>query len=176
MTRKKKQGAVYGLRPGSRTGGLKADVVAAELSRIASERGGLDAAVVVDEARPKGSPLHPAFEWNDSVAAEEHRKMQARTLIRSVVVVRGDNESTPAFVRVKTEEAADYQPIETVIGSPSMFASALTLLTAKLSSAEAAMRQLQEAAKGLDDDDRLARIGVAARAVEVASSAVKALH
>lgn len=40
--------------------------------------------IVVDEARPKGAPLHDRFEWNDKIAGEAYRRVQAAQLIRSV--------------------------------------------------------------------------------------------
>ena len=42
---------------------------------------------VVDSARDDMSPLHPFFEWDDSLAAEQHRLGQARKLITSIVLV-----------------------------------------------------------------------------------------
>lgn len=49
--------------------------------------GELTATLVVDEARPKTAPLHPFFEWDDKVAAAEHRLEQARAMIRRVTFV-----------------------------------------------------------------------------------------
>lgn len=51
-----------------------------------ARRGRLTAKNVVDEARDEDSPLHPHFEWDDSIAGEAHRMAQARELIRSVRV------------------------------------------------------------------------------------------
>ncbi len=42
---------------------------------------------VVEKARPEEAPLHPAFEWDDRIAGEKYRENQARSVIRSVVVV-----------------------------------------------------------------------------------------
>lgn len=53
--------------------------------------GKTDAKDVVDDARPIDSPLHPVFEWDDSIAAESYREDQARRLIRSVVIVQYDD-------------------------------------------------------------------------------------
>lgn len=70
--------------------------------------GRLTAEDVVEDARPEDSPLHPAFEWNDDVAAEKWRAEQARYLIRSLVVRvdRAEGEPTPirAFVSVERDE------------------------------------------------------------------------
>lgn len=55
----------------------------AELAAAADAAGRpLQAAEVVEAARPKNSPLHSHFEWDDSAAAAEHRLNQARQLIR----------------------------------------------------------------------------------------------
>lgn len=74
----------------------------------------LTPARVVEAAKPKSSPLHDGFEWNDKVAASEHRMQQARYLLRSIVIVRDDAPSTDdtplrAFVTI-TEDDADAKP------------------------------------------------------------------
>jgi hypothetical protein len=56
---------------------------------------------VVAAARSAEHPLHPVFEWDDTVAAEGYRKSQARDLLRSVVAVipeRPAARPTRAFV------------------------------------------------------------------------------
>lgn len=53
-------------------------------------------------AEPEGSPLHPYFEWDDSVAAKLYRLEQAQGIIRSykvVVVVDQIEMVSPYFVR-----------------------------------------------------------------------------
>jgi hypothetical protein len=67
---------------GYRIKGINAQTAGEELARIAQDRGELKAPDVVDEARPQDALLHPAFEWNDQIAAELHRQDQARYLIR----------------------------------------------------------------------------------------------
>jgi len=59
--------------------------VITELKCMAVKRSGiLTPSAVVDEARPEDSPLHAAFEWDDSIAAEKYRLEQARRLLRQV--------------------------------------------------------------------------------------------
>jgi hypothetical protein len=59
--------------------------MAAELNRMAKKNGGkITPRMVVDAARDEDSPLHSYFEWDDAIAAEKYREMQARTLLRSV--------------------------------------------------------------------------------------------
>jgi hypothetical protein len=47
---------------------------------------GLTAERVVEAARAKASPLHDAFEWSDTKAAQEYRLAQARQLIGSITI------------------------------------------------------------------------------------------
>ena len=43
---------------------------------------------IVEEAAEDSSPIHDEFEWDDSVAAHEHRKDTARAMTRSIQVIR----------------------------------------------------------------------------------------
>ncbi len=100
------------------------EIVVRELSRIHEENDGIRPVDVVEEARPKGAPLHSAFEWNNRAAADQHRLTQARQLIRAVVSIpepeRGET-FTPlrAFVSVHTEGTRRvYRPIHVVVANP----------------------------------------------------------
>lgn len=77
------------------------------LKAIAARDGGLlRPAAVVEAARPKDSPLHNAFEWNDGIAAEKYRLDQAQRLIRSFrVIVENDGKKTevPMFIGVSVD-------------------------------------------------------------------------
>ena len=64
------------------------------LKKLSSKNDGkLTADMVVDAAQSQRHILHPLFEWDDAVAATEHRRNQARCLIRSIEVVY---EESPA--------------------------------------------------------------------------------
>ena len=87
--------------------GVDAQTAGSELDRIRRRDGTLRPDVVVDEARPKDAPLHPAFEWRDPVAAEQWREHQASTLIKVVrVVPAAPVEPRVASVRPVTQAAA----------------------------------------------------------------------
>jgi hypothetical protein len=67
----------------------EAQKVGEELERRFGDRP-IVASEVVQLARRPRSPLHRHFEWDDGVAAEAYREVQARTLLRSIAVVRSD--------------------------------------------------------------------------------------
>lgn len=60
--------------------------------------GALTAHDVLELARPKTSPLHEYFEWDDSVAAERYRLRQAQKLITCLVVEFDGGEPVRKYV------------------------------------------------------------------------------
>jgi hypothetical protein len=128
---------------------ITAQVAGEELERIHSKRGRLDAEGVVQESRPEDAPLHPVFEWNDQVAAESYRRVQAMDLIRVVEVIKpavDQPKPRPAYVNVSTK-APEYQRPAVVARSPRLFESAYRQACERLIAAEKAMEHLQEIAK-----------------------------
>jgi hypothetical protein len=95
-----------------------------QLSGIYQRHGILTPDIVVNEARPADSPLHNRFEWDDSIAAEAHRRAQAQELIRSVKVVYrpADEKESSKKIRewqaVRTERGSEYKPVEEVAMDP----------------------------------------------------------
>lgn len=89
---------------------VEAQKAGEELERIKTQYGGIVPKAVVDESRPEDTILHNCFDWNDETAAEAYREVQAREIIRNVVVVKTTDESAQksitvrAFVPVSKEE------------------------------------------------------------------------
>jgi hypothetical protein len=96
------------------------------LENINMENGGITPAAVVAEAKPKKSPLHSAFEWNDSIAAKLHRETCARAMIRHIEIIREDMPDAPmrAFeIRLATESDPPnvihvYDSTEAILADP----------------------------------------------------------
>src|SRR5260370_41485799 len=59
-------------------------IIEEELRRIWNTRGSLIPREVVAEAADPDSPLHDQFEWDDNVAGDRFRRIQAARMIRSV--------------------------------------------------------------------------------------------
>lgn len=67
---------------------LNAAAVGAHIELLRKEqKGELTPEDVLKDARNPNSPLHTFFEWDDGLAAEQHRLQQARGLIRAVVAI-----------------------------------------------------------------------------------------
>lgn len=85
---------VYQYRSGAQVRGVKAQIAGLRLDTLQSKYGFITPDLVVEDATPVDAPLHPAFEWDDTQAAVEHRKQQARLLIGSVVAVHYTSQVT----------------------------------------------------------------------------------
>lgn len=113
---------------------------------------------VVDAARDPSHPLHKYFEWDDSVAAEQHREYQARRLIQGVSLYIEYEERTiraPFYVRdqrVESEEQG-YAPIQ-------MFTSgsiATQILEREIARVESALERARGAAIALGVEEKFER-------------------
>lgn len=75
---------------------------------------------IVEVAKAPRSPLHPAFDWNDTEAARRWRLSQAGHLVRAIVTTfdtkNGDVELR-AFASVKGKSGFEYQRIDRIMGS-----------------------------------------------------------
>lgn len=128
---------------------IDAQVAGEELARIHGEHGRLTPQAVVTESRPEDAPLHPVFEWRDDVAAEEYRHIQARSLIKTVEVIRpegGKQAPEPAYVKLNSAPT-HYETPARVVKSPELFESAFLQACERLRAAERAMEQLQQIAR-----------------------------
>lgn len=78
---------------------------------------------VVESARPKNSPLHSRFTWDDNEAAEKYRLWQARQLIAVTVSYIGPEREGAERMRVFVSLTSDrvdggYREVEAVMIDP----------------------------------------------------------
>lgn len=111
-------------KPGSRHK-IPAQDAFQRLEELRKRDGNFTAATVLDDGRSSLSPLHDEFEWDDTIAAEEHRLQQARLLICSVAIVRepvGSEEATivRAFVVVNENEDQHYTSLAVALSDDAM--------------------------------------------------------
>ena len=77
--------------------------IAGRVCAALEEQNALTAQRLVDESRPEDAPLHAAFEWNDTIAAEEWRKHTARHIINSLVIREEAQAPVRAFFNIRAE-------------------------------------------------------------------------
>lgn len=69
--------------------------VAGEVCEELDRTVGLTPQNLVDVSRPEDAPLHNEFEWDNDVAAEEWRRVQARLLINNLAIVIEEQKQEP---------------------------------------------------------------------------------
>ena len=96
-------------------------IIEKELRALHSRDGVLTCEAVLEAARPKNSPLHNYFTWEDSRAAERYRLIEAGRLIATVKIEYTPKKATqevytPAFIPTGTssEGKKQYYPVEEV--------------------------------------------------------------
>jgi hypothetical protein len=143
---------------------------------IYKKNGEVKASLLVEAARPKESPAHPAFEWRDGVAAEEYRLYQARHLIRRVQVIHEDKPAQLVHVPIVSvrdeSREGSYKPAEVIVEAPDEFEIALNAAIQRLKSARSAVDDLQRAANKLEHNGErsafIAQVSNALAALNVA--------
>lgn len=141
----------FTFKPGSRVkGGVDAQTIGEALSQIEKEEGGVTPESVVDAARPEDAPMHPCFTWDDSVAAEEYRKSEARNLVRVIQVEVQEREpAVTAFVNVQMVDpgantgSTAYVSGEKVAKDVGMFDHAWRAAKGRVDSAQRSLEELE---------------------------------
>jgi hypothetical protein len=107
----------YYARKHSTLSNADAAICGPELTKIEEENGGLTPRMVVVEATNPRSPLHSQFEWDDTVAAINHRDEQARRLIRNIMVhvtIDDEVQDIRLFLNVSQDKKRSYRNISYV--------------------------------------------------------------
>lgn len=87
----------------------EAAFVGKELESLFSRVGRpLQAEDIVNAARSRRSPLHKYFEWDDSIAAERYRQVQARQLLHYFEIeIIETGQRAPAYVHLEVRGGAE---------------------------------------------------------------------
>lgn len=73
--------------------GVPAEKVVEELNKISTET--ITPEQIIDVAKDKNNLLHQFFEWNDTVAADKYRKIQAQQMLCKITYVTDDEDNNP---------------------------------------------------------------------------------
>ena len=147
---------------------VDAVTVKTELDRLAATDE-LQASRVLADAEPEEALLHPEFLWEESEAAHKYRLIQARALIRAVVVI-------PERVEGEKSEGRTIIPESRYVHVPessNQGEGRYMRLDEVMDDASAYERALTEAQKDLDSAER--RFGELRRLAEKAGGKVEAL-
>ena len=144
---------VYQWKSGAR---ISADAqVAGEMCAKLEKEGRLTAKNLLNENREKDAPLHDAFNWNDSEAAELFREEQARYIIRSIVVKK-ENVAEPIrqFIHVDVNENK-YHSVDVLLSKVDTRDAVLRMALAELQAFRKKYQGLEELSKVFAAIDQL---------------------
>ncbi len=89
---------------------------------------------IVEAARKEDSELHKCFTWDDTVAAENWRRHQARMLVAQLVVKTETSDNEPVSVRViaSTTHRNEYKSVVKLLEVEQDYADLLARATREL--------------------------------------------
>lgn len=101
---------------------------------------------IVDKARDIDTELHKCFEWDDAVAGEKYRVIQAREIVRLLVVEEEEPPTDRPEIRTlhKTDDKSGYKPIEIIVQKKDEYALLLERAWAELRAFKAKYAMLSE--------------------------------
>lgn len=146
---------IYKFKDGRNFGGCSPQRVGDALESLRVRQDGrLRTVDVVKAAAKPESPLHPAFTWDDKIAAERCRLMEAQELIRHVVVYDEQSKvERKAFYTITVSPNEDeggpdryYQSVQVLAHSPDEYDRALRQALGNLRGAESSLNALKELA------------------------------
>ena len=112
---------------------------------------------VLEKARNKKTELHKCFEWDDSIASEKYRLIQARQIIQHFVIIHNEGEETEQKIRSYqvTTEATKYEKTELFLQKPDEYAALLERAKAELEAFKIRYRTLTELESIFEEIDLL---------------------
>lgn len=150
---------VYNWKAGSR---IKADPQkSGEMFELISQtEAGLTAETLLDANRPKGTPLHEDYEWDNDAAAESWRLHQSRHFLNSLTVCifndRAGQSIQTRAVQITTE-THKYEPIGLIIKQEDKYAKLLENAKADMESFRRKYEILTELQAVFDAIDKLTK-------------------
>lgn len=143
---------VYAFRPGHFVPKVAAQVIGESLDQIRLTKGKLTPENLVEDASGPEHPLHEAFEWDDSLAAHQHRLQQARRLIVSIRVLNAPVQTpVPVYVSVRDpKEGRVYQRVLDALTDEQVRERILDDIRQSLESIQRRYAHFSEAARILD--------------------------
>ena len=121
-------------------------------SEILSIDGDITRESVLEKARDSSTELHKCFEWNDGIAAEKYRLIQAGEVIRFLVIEEEERPEDRPEIRVFhiTEKGEGYKPIQYIVKHESEYERLLANAWAELRAFKAKYACLEELREILD--------------------------
>jgi len=105
--------------PGSRikTG---AQIIGEEIDRISNGQGNITVEQYIEHATSPQSPLHNTITWDRNIAAHEWNKVEARTILRSLLYNELPGDKPRRFVYKVSDDSGKYTKTSEILINPDM--------------------------------------------------------
>lgn len=121
-------------------------------NEIESINGAITRESVLEKARDHNSELHKCFEWDDTVAAEKYRLVQAGEVLRFIVYEEETKPTDRPEIRVFqiTEKSEGYKPTKIIVKQEDEYQKLLANAWAELRAFKAKYACLEELREIMD--------------------------
>ena len=110
---------------------------------------------VLEKARNKRTELHKCFEWDDSIAGEKYRLIQARDVIRHFVIYTPDEDNLPKIRSYQiSTECTRYEPTRMFLQNPDEYTELLKRAKNELEAFKQRYKTLTELETIFEEIDR----------------------
>lgn len=123
----------------------------ADASKVATEISSLGEAVkpkdLVRYARDESSELHKCFEWDDGIAGEKYRELQAQKVLQLLVITPKVEEKEPVSYRIFVntgDNSGKYKPLPLVVKRSDEYESLLKMAKRELQAFKKKYEMLKE--------------------------------
>lgn len=114
---------------------------------------------VLNKARDAETELHKCFEWDNTVAGEKYRLIQARDIIRHFVIVTPEKNEDEEPIKVRSYQVTTqrnvYEPTRMFLQKPDEYAALLERAKTELENFKRRYQTLVELEEVIESIDRL---------------------
>jgi len=154
--------------------GITPEMVVEETERVKAKHGKLTGRLLLEESREESAPLHCAFEWDDSKAAEKYRINQAGQLIVSVRILTEEEPKKGVLTHIKVESSSAFETPNQVVSQEDKYVEALLKYQASIEAFRRDIEHLKRLAGDTHKPDRLASLAIAIEALNTCNNALRA--
>ena len=125
---------------------VSADVAGRECERLAATSEGLMPDTLLDASRDAAAPLHGCFTWDDAVAGEAYRRIEARQIINALIIEPDAERKEPVRAFFRVQDARTFEPTGVILREQDKRAAQLATALRELAAFRRKYQQLDELA------------------------------
>lgn len=125
---------------------VSADVAGRECERLAATNEGLTPDTLLEASRDAAAPLHGCFTWDDAVAGEAYRRIEARQIINALIIEPDAERKEPVRAFFRVQDVQTFEPTGVILREQDKRAALLATALRELAAFRRKYQQLDELA------------------------------